>query len=281
MPNPPSLASGSNHNLGVPSSHQLPTPEQQAAYDDALRRFETEVQSLGLPFPRPQQSQEGGNASSLQAGFNAFGQNYPPLGSNTLGSSISASGLGSHFEKVVGDIPVDQFQYGSPDADWIQWVEHFERAVQVATNALGQARLEELCLLWVSLKLNDKAQPIYDKCQHKDSNWPLLKGELAEALEDPMARRRWARYKGAYKKPPSMSLQIYKANIVSFVNRYSPALATDPAAYSMELYSRFVNGLEADWREYIEESIPYNKETLDNAYSQALKYEAKQARKSR
>ena len=82
---------------------------------------------------------------------------------------------------------MDQFQYGSPDADWIQWVERFERAVQVATNALGQARLEELCLLWVSLKLNDKAQPIYDKCQHKDSNWPLLKGELAEALEDPMA----------------------------------------------------------------------------------------------
>ena len=47
----------------------------------------------------------------------------------------------------------------------------------------------------------------------------------------------------------------------------------------MELYNRFVIGLEADWREYIEESIPYKKESLDNAYSQALKYEAKLAKK--
>ena len=108
----------------------------------------------------------------------------------------------------------------------------------------------------------------------------MLKAELAEVLKDPSTRRKWARHMDAYKKPASMSLQIYRANIIRFVNKYSPALLADPTAYNMELYNRFIHGLEKDWREYIEESIPYKKESLDNAYSQALKYEAKLVKKS-
>ena len=150
----------------------------------------------------------------------------------------------------------------------------------MATNAFGQARLHELCLIWIPLKLSEEAQPIYDKCEYKHRDWPLLMAELTEALEDPMIRRKWARHMDAYKKPASMSLQVYRAKIVGFVNKYSSALARDPTAYNMELYNRFVIGLEADWREYIEESIPYKKESLDNAYSQALKYEAKLSKKA-
>ena len=108
----------------------------------------------------------------------------------------------------------------------------------------------------------------------------MLKAELAEALEDPAIRIKWARHMDAYKKPASMSLQIYRANIIGFVNKYSPALMVDPAAYNIELYNRFIHGLEKDWRDYIEESIPYRKESLESAYSQALKYEAKMANKS-
>ena len=145
----------------------------------------------------------------------------------------------------------------------------------MATNAYGQDRLEELCLLWIPLKLNEDAQPIYSKCVHKDKNWPLLRVELAEALEDPMIKRRWARNKDAYKKAAGMSLQIYRANIIGLVDKYSPALKLDQAAYTMELYVRFVDGLEADLRDYIQESIPYGEETIDSAYNQALKYEAK------
>ena len=38
-------------------------------------------------------------------------------------------------------------------------------------------------------------------------------------------------------------------------------------------------GLDKDWREFIEDSIPLGEETLDNAFNQALKYEAKLQRK--
>ena len=262
-----------------------PTAEQQAAYEDLMRRFQSEAEAIGVIFP-PSQWGFQPNPDALQSDSNAFQHNYSaPQGSvgGAMGGDPSTtleSGFEEHFEKVCGDIPIDKFAYGTADADWAQWSDRFEKAVQVATNACGRARLEELCLTWVSLKLNDEALIIYERCTHKETDWPLLKAELASGLEDPTARRKWARYPDAYKKPASMSLQVYRANIVGLVNRYSSALATDPTAYNIELYNRFVNGLEADWREYVEESIPYGKETLDNAYSQALKFEAKLAKRN-
>ena len=289
--------------------------QQQAAIADFFRRFEAEAQTLGVLLPFTQQfvpqvptGATGGVGAGItggiggaggaggiggwvpnntQATFNAFSLNCPPPQGNFWGShgatyttQSSTMSHRSHFERVTGDIPVEKFPYGTQDADWSQWSDRFETAVKVATNASGQDRLNELCLMWIPLKLKDDAQPIYDKCAHKNRNWPLLKVELAEALEDPMIRRKWARYMDAYKKPPSLSLQVYRANIIGFVNRYSPALVNDPVAYNMELYNRFVNGLEVDRKEFIEESIPYKKESLDNAYSYALKYEAKLAKKA-
>ena len=107
-----------------------------------------------------------------------------------------------------------------------------------------------------------------------------MKNELADKLEDPRIRRQWHRQKDAYKKPANISLQVYKANIIGMVDKYSPGLALDKNSHTLELYNRFVAGLETDWREYIEEAIPYTKETIDNAYSFALKYEAKLKRKA-
>ena len=185
----------------------------------------------------------------------------------------------NEFERVTGNIPIDNFPYGKPEADWPLWSAQFERAVKMATNAHGKDRLSELCLLWLPLKLAEEAQPIYDKCEYKDSNWPLLRSELEVAFDDPAMKRDWVRNMDAYKKPAKMSLQVYRANIISLVNRYTPFIAKDKDAYDMELYNRFVNGLDPDWREYIEESIPYGKESLDSAYSQALKYEAKEDKK--
>ena len=304
---PPSLsASGSGLSLDAGGSQQRapqlnaqqPAPQrtaqQQAVYDDFLRRCQSEAQTLGIPFDPAQMGQAmaaGPTAAdqnamdAFQAGFRAFMQNCPPSQGNMWGSNPStpsrggARGQGT-FERVSGELPVDKFPYGTAEADWEQWLGRFERAVKVATNATTQSRLEELYLMWIPLKLNDDAQPIYGKCVHKDGPWPLLRVELGTALENPMVRRKWQRYPDAYKKPSGMSLEVYKANIVAKVNKYSPALASDPVAYGMELYNRFVNGLEVDYRDYIEDSIPYSKETIDNAYSQALKHEAKLTKKS-
>ena len=84
----------------------------------------------------------------------------------------------------------------------------------------------------------------------------------------------------AFKKPSDMSLQVYKAKVMGMVSRYSSATLSDVTSHAAELYNRFVGGLEGDWREYIEESIPFGKETIDNAYNQALKFEEKGKKKN-
>ena len=68
---------------------------------------------------------------------------------------------------------------------------------------------------------------------------------------------------------------MYKANVIGFVNKYSPAVVNDPKAYAMELYNRFVHGLDPEWREAIDDAIPFGKETIERAYNSAIKYELK------
>ena len=282
------------------NQQSAPTQPSQADIDaamQALQDAQAACLALGITLPTPGASSTsiaGGNApdpNALAAGFSAFNQNCPPFHGNMSAMAQQASlscpntplrsGFRSknEFERVTGKIPIDKFMYGTEDGNWPDWVTRFEGAVKLATNAFGKDRLEELCLEWIPLKLNDAAQPIYARCEKKHS-WPELKNELADKLEDPRIRRQWHRQKDAYKKPASISLQVYKANIIGMVDKYSPGLALDKNSHTLELYNRFVAGLETDWREYIEEAIPYTKETIDNAYSFALKYEAKLKRKA-
>lgn len=190
--------------------------------------------------------------------------------SGLLGATGRSGGV---FEETPQNIPIEAFEYG--EDDWDDWSENFESAVEAATNAQGRDRIEELCLLWISLKLSASAYRIFNRCENRGKDWSLLKKELATAFEDPSKKRRWARYLDAFKKPQDMPLPVYKAKVIQYVNRYNKAIVNDGEAYRMALYTRFVDGLEEDWRQYIEDSIPYGKEKLENAYSQALKYEAK------
>ena len=187
--------------------------------------------------------------------------------------SVSGRGASAHFEKIPTDIPIHKFPYGEPGADLREYASRFRRAVKTVTNALTEERTDELCLMWFPLKLPDEAQSIYQGCEHKDSNWKLLIEELEELMEDPIIRRNWSRDLGAYKKPAGVSLQVYKANVLSYVHKYSPAVMNDPKSYKLECYNRFVHGLEFDWREAIDAGIPFGKETIERAYNQAIKYE--------
>ena len=288
-------------NQPVGASQQTAQPNQQLTLADLIKQFQEAARDHNISLPphlqvalqTPPSSSpvSSANTDALRMSNALFNANCPPSQGNMWGiPGLSASGLTSlsspcisgrnTYERVPEKIPIDKFKYGTPGADWSQWSLLFVQAVQAATNAKGRDRLEQLCLLWIPLKLNEEAQPIYDKTEHKEKSWPLLRAELEEAFEDPRIKRQWARNRDAYKKPANMSLQVYRANIIGYVNKYSPALATDPKAHALELYNRFVDGLEVDWRDYIEESIPWGKECLDKAFSQALKYEARLAKKS-
>ena len=257
--------------------------DDTATLDTLLQEFQAKAASMGLTLPPgmlslPTATPPSATGSTL-AGTTSDSHSHLSVSAPTT-PHRSGFRCKNEFERVTGDIPIEKFKYGAEDADWMSWSLRFERAVQAATNAYGRDRLEELCLIWIPLKISDGAQPIFNKCENRDKSWPLLRAELSEAFEDPRIKRRWARHMDAYKKPASITLQVYRANIIGYVHKYSPAVVNDKEAYTMELFNRFVNGLEVDWRDYIEETIPFGKETLDNAYNQALKYEAKITKKS-
>ena len=176
---------------------------------------------------------------------------------------------------MPNDIPIQKFPYGKKGANWKDYAVRFLRAVKTVTNAATPERVKEIALLWIPLKLPEEAQPIYQACQHKDTDWDLLVEELEEGMEDPLIRRNWVRDLGAYKKPTDMTMQVYKANVHGYVTKYSPGVLNDPKALQTELYNRFVHGLEPEMREDIDSSIPFGKETIERAYNIAIKYELK------
>ena len=122
-------------------------------------------------------------------------------------ASISGCRANTHYEKIPTDIPIAKYAYGKPGADWREYAKRFRRAIKTVTNALTDERLDELCLLWIQLKLPDEAQSIYHGCASKDTDWDRLVDELDEGFEDPLIPRNWIRDFGAYKRPAGMSLQ--------------------------------------------------------------------------
>ena len=89
-------------------------------------------------------------------------------------ASISGRRANTRYEKIPTDIPIAKYAYGKPGADWREYAKRFKRAVKTVTNALTEERLDELCLLWIQLKLPDEAQSIYQGCASKDTDWDRL-----------------------------------------------------------------------------------------------------------
>ena len=267
------------------------TPELQEQWSALVADFQEKARILGKEIPpnilATLTNEANGNpVPSLEDARIDDDDDYqqnPIRGQNFGGheEGQSTSSTTSHrsnrttFEKVTQDIPVEKFPFGTQGADWTEWSKRFELAVQAATNAQGRDRLDTLCLIWISLKLNDEAMPLYNQCPSKKTEWVSLKAELEEAFEDTYVKRLWVRSLEAFKKPEDMSLQVYKAKVMGMVSKYSPATLNDAEAHEAELYSRFVGGLGKDLREYIEESISFGEETLDEAFHLALKYEEK------
>ena len=244
---------------------QVKTQVQGGTNPDFAARLTALLDAQGAAAPPPPGHNQGGGDRLRGSGG--------LLNSDDDASSTSGRTASSHYEKIPTDIPIQKFPYGKPGADLREYAKRFRRAVKTVTNAATEERLDELCLMWFPLKLPDEAQSIYQGCQHKDSDWNLLVEELEEKMEDPVIRRNWVRDLGAYKRPAGMSLQVYKANVLGYVHKYSPAVVHCPKSYEMECYNRFVHGLELDWREAIDAGIPFGKETMERAYNQAIKYE--------
>ena len=160
---------------------------QAQLLEELCQKFQKEAEELGAAI----------SMNALKSLLTVPQMSQNPLEDAPNGPFQSGFRSKNEFERVAGDIPIDPFPYGKPEADWLQWSDQFVRAVKVATNAQSQERLDELCLLWLPLKLAEEAQPLYNRCEHKGTYWPLLHAELDIAFDDPATRRDWIRHMDA------------------------------------------------------------------------------------
>ena len=121
-------------------------------------------------------------------------------------------------EKAANSIPVEAFRPDEDDFD--EWVERFERAITLATNVTDKRRKDELCLNWISLKLDDRARIMLGNCKEKE--WAKLKVELKDLLIDPQEKYNWRARRATITWDGKESFHVLAANIIRAVDKYDP-----------------------------------------------------------
>ena len=94
----------------------------------------------------------------------------------------------ANMERAASSIPIENFRSGTDDFD--SWIERFESAVVLATNASTQGRKQELCLRWLPLKLDDEARAVLKQVPDGTS-YPDTIARLKSLLIDPVEEYKW------------------------------------------------------------------------------------------
>jgi len=106
---------------------------------------------------------------------------------------------------------------------------------------------------------------MWERCPSKKTDWIKLKGELEQALEDPLIRTKWKTDQAAYKWEAGVDLQTYYTNVMKYVDKYDTEIASCPAAVSHQYYTRFLNGLPEEYKAQVHLSLPTSKEDIHKA----------------
>ena len=80
--------------------------------------------------------------------------------------------------------------------------------------------------------------------------------ELEESFEDVDVRAEWKSNMKAFVWDEVQPLRVYLAKVERYVDTFDKELIRDPEGRKSQYYTRFVNGLPADYAEYIVLSMP-------------------------
>ena len=163
--------------------------------------------------------------------------------------------------KATSSIGIEVFKSGCKDLDFDAWVDMFERAVKLATNAPDDAALHRACLEWLPLKLDSAARAVYSQATSRA--WPALKDELKNLFVDPQEAYRWQAKKISIEWDGMESFHALAARVKSAVNKYEKDM---PDAYKQrEYFFRFRDALPEYYQDQIDMSCGPGERTLENA----------------
>ena len=162
-------------------------------------------------------------------------------------------------------IGCENFKSGVDDFD--EWIEVFERAVKLTTNASGD-ELRNLYKEWLYLKLDKEAYSILKQCD-ANLDWNALKAKLKTLLTDPQEKYKWKSKRFTIKWDKVESFQSLAARIVRAVDKYDKDLPED--VRKNEYFFRFREALTKPYQDAIDMGCSENNRTLEDAKDLALR----------
>ena len=171
------------------------------------------------------------------------------------------------------------FSPSDKDQDFVIWIDQFQEAVKQQTNPHSQKRHWKQCLKWLPLSLKPDAYAIWSRSAYNRSNWPSLRTDLEESFEDREVRTNWHADMKAFQWDERMSLRDYRAKVERLVDTFDKEMASMPAIKKIQYYTRFVNGLPEDYREFLGLNLPSKCADIEKALEASERYQSTKKRR--
>ena len=182
--------------------------------------------------------------------------------------------------KYCKKLDVNKYSSTDKNQDFVIWINQFEQAVKRQLNPHSKERHWKQCLKWLPLSLSSDAYAIWQRASCKDSDWIALRLELEESFEDIDVRAEWKSNMKAFVWDEVQPLRVYLAKVERYVDTFDKELIRDPEGRKSQYYTRFVNGLPADYAEYIVLSMPAKCLDVNKALEACLRFQSTKKRKT-
>ena len=169
-------------------------------------------------------------------------------------------------EKAPSQLPIDKFVSGTDDID--DWIERFETAVKLATNAQTDQRRNELYLQWLPLWIDEPARAVLRQiptgtAYQTVNNVKGVKALLKELLLDPNDAYQWRAMKKKVTWDGKEDFQVLATRVIRAVDKYEKDL--DQNARNNSYFFRFREALPKVYKDSIDVSLNKDERTIENA----------------
>ena len=146
-------------------------------------------------------------------------------------------------ERATNNIPVEEFR---PDFhDFKEWIDRFEKAVDLATNAGTDARKHALYKSWLPLRLDDSTRMLLGSCDTAAA-WDALKTELRGLLITEEEKYNWRAGKKKIVWDGKENFHVLAARVKRTIDMY------EAQPRETDYYKSFREALPRNYRQAID-----------------------------
>ena len=154
------------------------------------------------------------------------------------------------------------------------WVRQYEDGMKRCVNPHSKRRHQVYNLEWLPTMLQTEAFAIWEKTEHRLTDWEKLKAELELTFEDPTMRTEWRNNLRAHKwDEHNVPLKSYYAKVKCDIDTFDSEIADCPKALDAQYYLRFFNGLPEDYQGQVTLNLTAENQDIDKAMDVCLRFQ--------